>query len=71
MESIDLHIDTTKRRIVDRKDQLRRFCCGKGAALFAVCVSHATAGVALITTCSGSEYNLENLVARRLPRYLS
>lgn len=70
MESLDLHIDTTQRRIVDLTDQLRGFCRDKGGGLLSVFVPHATAGVALIETGSGSEQDLEDLVARLLPRDL-
>ena len=70
MESLDLHIDTTQRRIVDLTDQVRGFCRDKGGGLLSVFVPHATAGVALIETGSGSEQDLEDLVARLLPRDL-
>jgi len=70
MDSLDLHIDTAQRRIVDLTDQVRGFCRGKDAGLLSVFVPHATAGVALIETGSGSEQDLEDLVARLLPRDL-
>lgn len=68
MESLDLHIDTAQRRFVDVTDQVRGFCRDKGDGLLSVFVAHATAGVALIETGSGSEADLEELVERLMPR---
>jgi secondary thiamine-phosphate synthase enzyme len=70
MESLDLHIDTSQRRIVDLTDQVRGFCRDRGGGLLSVFVPHATAGVALIETGSGSDQDLEDLIARLLPRDL-
>ena len=68
MESLDLYVDTAQRRFVDLTDQVRGFCRGKNDGLLSVFVQHATAGVALIETGSGSEQDLEELVERLLPR---
>ena len=68
MESLDLHIDTAQRHFVDLTDQVRGFCREKGGGLLSIFVPHATAGVALIETGSGSEADLEELIGRLLPR---
>lgn len=68
MNSLDLHIDTAKRRTVDLTDQVRGFCRDQGDGLLSVFVPHATAGVALIETGSGSEQDLEDFLGELLPR---
>ena len=68
MESLDIHVDTARRQFVNLTDQVRGFCRDKGDGLLSVFVQHATAGVTLIETGSGSEQDLEELVARLLPR---
>jgi len=44
------------------------FCRARGDGLLSVFVPHATAGVALMETGSGSEADLEELLGRLLPR---
>lgn len=68
MHSIDLHIDTAHRRTVDLTDQVRGFCRDQQDGLLSVFVAHATAGVALIETGSGSEQDLEDILGELLPR---
>jgi len=62
-------IDTGGRRVVDVSDRVRRFAADAGAdGLLHVFVPHATAGVALIETGAGTEADLEEMLARLLPR---
>jgi secondary thiamine-phosphate synthase enzyme len=68
MDSTDLHLDTSDRRIVDVTDEVTSFCRGLGDGLLNIFAPHATAGVALMETGSGSEGDLEELVERLLPR---
>lgn len=68
MQSLDLHVDTGQRRTVDLTDQVRGFCREQGDGLLSVFVPHATAGVALIETGSGSEQDLEDILNELLPR---
>jgi len=68
MISLDLHIDTGRRRFVDLTDQVRGFCRDQKDGLLSIFVPHATAGVALFETGSGSEADLEELVERLMPR---
>ena len=68
MDSDVLDIDTSSRRIVDLTDEVRAFCRGHGDGLCNVFVPHATAGVALIETGSGSDDDLVDTLNRLLPR---
>ena len=68
MESTDLSIDTSGRQLVDLTTEIAGFCRSLGDGLLSVFVPHATAGVALMETGSGSEADLEDLLNRLLPR---
>jgi secondary thiamine-phosphate synthase enzyme len=68
METTQLDLDTSHRRITDVTDLVARFCQGRGDGLVNVFVPHATAGLALMELGSGSDTDLEELVERVLPR---
>ncbi len=69
MLTTELELDTRGRRVVDVTDPVRRFAAEAGAdGLLHVFLPHATAGVALMETGSGSERDLEELLERLLPR---
>ena len=68
MESAELSVDTSGRQLTDLTSQVSDFCRPLGDGLLAVFVPHATAGVALMETGSGSEADLEELLGRLLPR---
>jgi secondary thiamine-phosphate synthase enzyme len=68
MESTDLSIDTSRRRLTDVTSEVAAFCRPLGDGLLSVFVPHATAGVALMETGSGSEADLEEALERLLPR---
>ena len=69
MRSIELEIDTSGRRVVDVTERVRAFAAeAESSGLLHVFVPHATAGVALMETGSGSERDLDELLARLLPR---
>ena len=69
MRSTEFEIDTHGRRVLDVTDRVRAFARGAGVdGLLHVFVPHATAGVALMETGSGSEGDLEELLERVLPR---
>ena len=68
MESTDLSIDTSRRQLTDLTGQISEFCRSLGDGLLSVFVPHATAGLALMETGSGSEADLEELLGRLLPR---
>ena len=61
--------DTQGRTVVDITPEVRAFAAATaGDGLINVFVPHATAGVTLIETGSGSEQDLEVLLARTFPR---
>ena len=69
MKTEVLSFDTSGTRFVDITSHVRRFCADSdGEGLVNVFVPHATAGLALIETGSGSEEDLEAVVERLLPR---
>jgi secondary thiamine-phosphate synthase enzyme len=62
-------VDTRGRRVVDITTQVRAFVAdGEESGIVHVFLPHATAGLALIETGSGSEEDLEELLERLLPR---
>ena len=68
MHSIEVDIDTSRRRVVDLTPELELFCTGLGSGLVNAFVPHATAGLALMETGSGSEADLLAALERILPR---
>ncbi len=68
METETFTISTRDRRVVDVTERVRAFTRGLGDGLVNVFVPHATAGVALMETGSGSERDLEGLLERVFPR---
>ncbi|GBC87283.1 hypothetical protein HRbin12_01286 [bacterium HR12] len=69
MRTVELELDTARRRVVDITDHVRRFAAEAGGdGLVHVFLPHATAGLALMETGSGSERDLEELLERLLPR---
>jgi secondary thiamine-phosphate synthase enzyme len=69
MRSVELPVDTAGRRVVDLTAQVVAFAAEAGGdGLLQVFLPHATAGVALMETGSGSEEDLEEMVGRLLPR---
>jgi secondary thiamine-phosphate synthase enzyme len=68
MDSDVLDIDSSRRRIVDITEKVRKFCAGRGDGLCNVFVPHATAGVAIIETGAGSDDDLVETLERLLPR---
>jgi secondary thiamine-phosphate synthase enzyme len=68
VRSVEFEIDTRGRRVVDVSTQVASFAADQGGdGLLHVFVPHATAGVALMETGSGSEADLEEALARLLP----
>jgi secondary thiamine-phosphate synthase enzyme len=62
-------IDTSGRLVVDITDRIEELAGStEGDGLLHVFVPHATAGVALMETGSGSEEDLEEAIGRLLPR---
>ena len=68
MESQELTFETSGRNLVDITGEVKEFCRGKGDGLVHLFAPHATAGLALMETGSGSEPDLQELLGRLLPR---
>ena len=68
MESTELTVDTTNRRVVDITDEVGAFVDGRGDGLLSLLVLHATAGLALMETGAGSDSDLVAALERLLPR---
>ena len=69
MRSAEFTLDTSGTRLVDITDRVRAFAGESGGSgLLNVFLPHATAGVALMETGSGSESDLEEVIDRLLPR---
>src|SRR5829696_2105774 len=67
MESIELAVRSGSTLVTDLTAELIRFCDRRGDGLVNVFVPHATAGVALMETGSGSEPDLNGAIDRLLP----
>jgi secondary thiamine-phosphate synthase enzyme len=69
MRTATFRLDTAGRRVVDVTEDVEAWVRGLGEdGLAHVFVPHATAGVALMETGSGSEADLEELLEELLPR---
>jgi secondary thiamine-phosphate synthase enzyme len=68
MESTEIPVRTGSTLVTDVTGEVERFCGGRGDGLVNVFVPHATAGVAVMATGSGSETDLADAVERLLPR---
>jgi len=69
MRTETFRLDTGGRRVHDVTERVARFAAEVGGdGLLHVFVPHATAGVALMETGSGSENDLDELLGRVFPR---
>jgi secondary thiamine-phosphate synthase enzyme len=69
VRSETFQVDTSGRRVVDVTDRVAGFAREAGGdGLVHVFLPHATAGLALMETGSGSEEDLEDALERLLPR---
>lgn len=68
MDSTEVDLDTSGRQVLDVTDAVAAFCRGRGDGLVSVFLPHATAGVALMETGSGSEPDLVDALGALLPR---
>ena len=69
MNTTELRIDTGGRHVLDLTDRAAAFAAQAGTdGLLCVFVPHATAGLAVMETGSGSEEDLEEVLGRLLPR---
>lgn len=68
MDTTTLSLDMSVRTTADLTGDAAAFCRGRGSGLLSVFVPHATAGLALIETGSGSEEDLVAALEGLLPR---
>jgi secondary thiamine-phosphate synthase enzyme len=69
VRSTEFELSTKGRRVVDLTDRVRDFAAASGGdGLLHVFLPHATAGLALMETGSGSEEDLDAALERLLPR---
>lgn len=68
METDVRSLDMANRSFADLTTEVAAFAADKGDGLVSVFVPHATAGIALMETGSGSEPDLEEALGRLLPR---
>ncbi len=68
MDTEVVQLRTGARLATDITQMINQFCRDRGDGLCHVFVPHATAGVAVIETGSGSEPDLEDAIDRLLPR---
>lgn len=68
METELRSLDMSSRTFADLTGELAGFVRGKGDGLASVFVPHATAGIAIIETGSGTEPDLAEALGRLLPR---
>jgi len=68
MESTLIEVHSGSHVTTDITGQVQQFCEGRGDGLCSVFVPHATAGVALFETGSGTEEDVESFLEDVLPR---
>jgi secondary thiamine-phosphate synthase enzyme len=68
MDTVELRIDASGRQVIDLTAEVERFAAGRGDGLVHVFAPHATCGLALMETGSGSEADLNGALERLLPR---
>lgn len=69
MRVTEFEVETSGRRVVDITSRVRGFVAeGNESGLAHLFLPHATAGLALMETGSGSEADLDELLERILPR---
>jgi secondary thiamine-phosphate synthase enzyme len=68
VRTLEVELDTRGRRVLDVTDRVSAFAEGDHDGLVHAFLPHATAGLALMETGSGSEGDLDELLERLLPR---
>jgi thiamine phosphate synthase YjbQ (UPF0047 family) len=68
VETREISIDTSVRKVVDLSEEARAFCDGRGDGLLNVFVPHSTAGLAVMELGSRSDADLGRVLNRVLPR---
>jgi secondary thiamine-phosphate synthase enzyme len=69
MREVELDVDTSRRKLVDVTDRVTAFTvAGRESGLLNIYVPHATCGIVVMETGSGSEEDLLEALERLLPR---
>jgi secondary thiamine-phosphate synthase enzyme len=69
MKTFEFEVETAGRRVLNLTERVRAFAAeSDGDGLLHVFLPHATAGLALMETGSGSDDDLEEVLDRLLPR---
>lgn len=68
LQTTVIDLDTTGSRVIDLTGRVAEFCRDRGDGLVHVFAPHATAGLALMETGSGSEADLWSALEDLLPR---
>jgi secondary thiamine-phosphate synthase enzyme len=68
VRTAQLTVDTSRAQVVDITDDVENFVRGGDDGLLSILALHATAGLALMETGSGSEGDLVSALERLLPR---
>lgn len=68
MEHRTIEVDTTDSQVVDLSDQIAGFCRRFDSGLLNLLALHATCGLALMETGSGSDEDLIDTLGELLPR---
>jgi secondary thiamine-phosphate synthase enzyme len=68
VDSVEFRVETGSTLVSDITGEVADFCRSRGDGLLNVFVPHATAGVALIETGSGTEDDLASTIDRVWPR---
>lgn len=68
MDSVEITVRTGSMLVTDLTGEVERFCRERGNGVVNVFVPHATAGLAVMETGSGSDADLAEAVERLLPR---
>ena len=68
MDTTEMELDTSGRPVLDVTEAVTAFCRERGDGLLNVFLPHATAGLALMETGSGSEPDLVEALGTLLPR---
>ncbi len=69
MDTTEIGVDTSASGVVDVTARVSDFVAGRGDGLCHVFAPHATAGLALMETGSGSEADLVDALGHLLPRH--
>ena len=68
METKQLRLDTSTRKVLDLMPDIKAFCNDKGDGLLSIFAPHSTVGLAIIELGSRSDADLESVLQTLLPR---